>query len=66
MPYLLLEGLDALPRTLVALPVLLVGAASFIAFVPRGKTDDGHDWTGQATIGLATAALGALCVPLMQ
>jgi phytol kinase len=66
MPYLLLEGLDALPRTLVALPVLLLGAASFVAFVPRGKTDDGHDWTGQATIGLATAALGALCVPLMQ
>ena len=66
MPYLLLEGLDALPRTLVALPVLLVGAASFIAFVPRGKPDAGHDWTGQATIGLATAALGALCVPLMQ
>jgi phytol kinase len=66
MPYLLLEGADALPRTLVALPVLLVGAATFIAFVPRGKTGGGHDWTGQATIGLATAALGALCVPLVQ
>ena len=66
VPYLLVEGMDALPRTLVALPVLLAGAASFIALVPRGKTDEGHDWTGQATIGLATAALGALCVPLVQ
>jgi len=65
IPYLLLAGIAAVPRTIVALPVLLAGAAAFVALVPCGRSGESHDWTRQATIGLATAALGALCVPLM-
>ena len=62
IPYLLIGGSSALVRTVIALPVLLAGAAGFIVFIPCRKTDNPHDWTRQATIGLATAALGALCV----
>lgn len=62
IPYLLIGGSPALVRTIIALPVLLAGAAGFIVFIPCRKTDNPHDWTRQATIGLATAALGALCV----
>jgi phytol kinase len=64
-PYLLLGGTSALARALVALPVLLAGAACFVAFVPSSRQGEEHDWTSQATLGLATAALGALCVPLI-
>lgn len=62
IPYLLIGGSPALVRTIIALPVLLAGAAGFIVFIPCRQTDNPHDWTRQATIGLATAALGALCV----
>jgi phytol kinase len=62
IPYLLIGGSPALVRTLIALPVLLAGAAGFIVFIPCRQTEHPHDWTRQATIGLATAALGALCV----
>lgn len=65
IPYLLLGGEMAWTRTIIALPVLVAGAAAFIAFVPCGRQGESHDWATQATIGLATAALGALCVPLM-
>lgn len=61
-PYLVLGGTAALLRTMIALPVLLTGATAFVAFVPCRKTENPHDWTRQATIGLATAALGALCI----
>ena len=63
LPYLLLGGSAALARTMIALPVLLTGAAGYVALVPCGKPGNPHDWTSQATIGLATAALGALCIP---
>jgi len=62
LPYLVLGGSAALGRTLLALPVLLTGAATYVALVPCGKPGNPHDWTSQATIGLATAALGALCI----
>ena len=62
-PYLLLGGRAATVRALVALPVLLAGAAAFSRVVPLGDEDVVLDWTRQATIGLATAALGALCMP---
>ena len=62
LPYLVVGGPEAFVRTLIALPVLLAGAASYVALVPCGKPGNPHDWTSQATIGLATAALGALCI----
>jgi len=62
LPYLLLGGSPALGRTMIALPVLLTGAAAYVALVPCGKPGNPHDWTSQATIGLATAALGAICI----
>jgi phytol kinase len=63
LPYLAVGGSPAVVRTLIALPVLLAGAAAYVALVPCGKPGIPHDWTSQATIGLATAALGALCIP---
>jgi phytol kinase len=60
-PYLILGGGAAAWRALIALPVLLVGAGAYVVLVPCGRMGDPHDWTRQATIGLATAALGALC-----
>lgn len=63
LPYLMVGGSEALMRTLIALPVLLAGAAAYVVLVPCGKPGNPHDWTSQATIGLATAALGALCIP---
>ena len=62
LPYLVVGGPAAFMRTLIALPVLLAGAATYVALVPCGKPGNPHDWTSQATIGLATAALGALCI----
>jgi phytol kinase len=63
-PYLLLGGRAAMLRTAVALPVLLLGATAFLVIVPTRPAGEPEalDWTRQATIGLATAALGALCV----
>ncbi len=63
LPYLLVGGAGAPGRTLFALPVLLAGAAGYVLLVPCGAPGRAHDWARQATIGLATAALGALLVP---
>lgn len=62
-PYLVIGGRAMLLPTIIALPVLLLGAAAFLVFVPKRETKEPEalDWTWQATIGLATAALGALC-----
>ena len=62
LPYLVVGGSAAFARTLIALPVLLAGATAYVVAVPCGKPGIPHDWTSQATIGLATAALGALCI----
>ena len=63
-PYALLGGRAVLLGTAIALPVLLLGAAAFLVFVPwrEAKESDALDWTRQATLGLATAALGAACI----
>lgn len=61
-PYLMLGGRSVLFRVAIALPVLLAGAAAFVVLVPWRTTEhETMEWTRQATIGLATAALGALC-----
>ena len=63
LPYLLLGGGAAPARVLIALPVLLAGAGGYVLLVPCGTPGRAHDWARQATIGLATAALGALLIP---
>lgn len=61
-PYLLLGARAVLFRAAVALPVLLAGSTVFAVFTPWQEDRDALNWARQASVGLATAALGALFV----
>jgi phytol kinase len=61
-PFIVLGGYTVLLRAAVALPVLLAGSTVFAVFTPWREDRDVLNWARQASVGLATAALGALCV----
>jgi phytol kinase len=61
-PYAVLGGKAVLVRVAIALPVLLAGSTVFAAFTPWREDRDVLNWARQASVGLATAALGALCI----